>query len=208
MTLFMKKILTGMFAIVLFAGAAQAQDTTKLHHGHKEHPDMVKGKLDLTEAQKTQIKSINEARKVEVDKVDKMSLTADQRKEKMKAIHDKYQGQMELVLTPAQKDQLASMKGGHKKGAHPGDKHGDMKGKMESLNLSQDQKDKMSKMRESYKGQFESIRDNKSLTEDQKKEQMKALKMKQQDEMKMILTKEQLEKMQSFRTEHKDKSVK
>ena len=81
-------------------------------------------------------------------------------------------------------------------------------GEMASLNLSQDQKDRMSKMRESYKGQFQAIRDNKSLTEDQRKEQMKSLKEKQHQEMKSILTKEQAEKMESFKKEHKEKTTK
>jgi len=199
----MKKIITGMLAIALFAGAAQAQDSTK-HRAHKGHKEMA-GKLDLSEAQKTKIKSINEARKTEIDKLDKAALTKDQRKDKMKELHQKYQGQMQSVLTPEQKDKMGSFrdKGKGKKGF---DKHGDAKSKMESLNLSQDQKDRMTKMREGYKTQSQAIRDNKSLDESQRKEQMKALKQKQHEDMKSILTKEQAEKMQSFKKEPKEKT--
>ena len=62
----------------------------------------------------------------------------------------------------------------------------------------------MAKMRESYKGQFEAIKDNKSLTDEQRKEQMKALKQKQHEEMKSILTKEQAEKIQSSKKPRKE----
>jgi Spy/CpxP family protein refolding chaperone len=199
MTFYMKKIITGMLAIVLFAGAAQAQDSTR-HRDHKGNREMASNKLNLTEDQKAKIKSINEARRTEIQALNNTALTADQRKTKMKELHQKYQGQMESVLTPAQKEQMGTSRG-KAKGKKAGfGKHGhDGKAKMESLNLTQDQKDRMAKLRESYKGQFEAIRDNKSLSDDQRKEQMKALKEKQHNEMKSILTKEQAEKMHSLK---------
>ena len=200
----MKKILTGMLAVVLFAGAAQAQDTTK-HRGQKGHKEMVANKLNLTEDQKTKIKSINDARKAEVQSLNKTALTTDQRKDQMKQLHQKYQTQIQSVLTPAQKEQMnaAREKGKDRKGFG---KHGRANDRTASLNLSQDQKDRMAKMKENYKGQFKAIGENKSLTEEQRKEQMKSLKQKQHGEMKSILTKEQAEKMQSSKKEHKEKT--
>jgi Spy/CpxP family protein refolding chaperone len=201
----MKKILTGMLAIALFAGAAQAQDTTK-HRDHKGQKQMVSKKLNLTEDQKARIKSINDSRRTEIQALNNTALTVDQRKGKMKELHQKYQTQMQSVLTPDQKEQMKSFKEKSKgKKGELGRHHG-AKGKMESLNLSQDQKDRMQKMRESYKGQFGAIRDNKSLTDDQRKEQMKSLKQKQHEDMKSILTKEQADKMQSFKKDHKAKT--
>ena len=201
----MKRILTGMLAIVLFAGAAQAQDTS--HHkgqkGHKNHRSMMMGKMNLSEDQKTRLKSINEARKNEIQALDKTALTADQRKAKMKELHEKYQGQVKSILTPEQQNQMKSFKE-KGKGRKGFDKRGEGRGKMESLNLSDDQKSRMAKMRESYKGQFEAIKDNKSLTDEQRKEQMKALKQKQHEEMKSILTKEQAEKIQSSKKPRKE----
>lgn len=202
----MKRILTGMLAIVLFAGAAQAQDTTK-HKGHKgshkTQRSMMMGKMNLSVEQKAKLKTINEARKNEVEALDKTALTTDQRKAKMKEIQEKYQGQVKAVLTPEQQNQMKSFKDkgrGHKEF----DKRGEGKEKMESLNLSPDQKASMSKMRESYKGQFQAIKDNKSLTDEERKEQMKALKQKQHEEMKNILTKEQAEKIQSSKKPRKE----
>ena len=195
-----------MLAIALFAGAAQAQDTTrhKGHKGnHKTQRSMMMGKMNLSEEQKAKLKTINEARKNEVSALDKTALTTDQRKAKMKEIHEKYQGQMKSVLTPEQQNEMKSFKGhrGDRKGV---DKRGQGKEKMESLNLSPDQKERMTKMRESYKGQFEAIKSNKSLTDEQRKEQMKALKQKQHEEMKSILTKEQAEKIQSSKKPRKE----
>src|SRR5688572_8963483 len=137
----MKRIIFGMLAIALFAGAAQAQDTTrhKGHKGHKTHRSMMMGKMNLSEEQKVKLKSINEARKSEVEVVEKTALTTDQRKAKMKEIHEKYQGQVKAVLTPEQQNQMKSFK--DKGRGHKGfDKRGAGKEKMESLNLSPDQK--------------------------------------------------------------------
>ena len=106
----MKKIITGMLAIVLFAGAVQAQDTTSRHpRDHKGKKEMVSKKLELTEDQKAKLKSINEARKSEIQALDNTALTADQRKGKMKELHQKYQAQMQSVLTPEQKEQMNSL---------------------------------------------------------------------------------------------------
>ena len=78
----------------------------------------------------------------------------------------------------------------------------------DELNLTQDQKDKMKKMHEDNKAKMDDIKNNASLSDDQKQEQMKTLREDQHKNMESILTDDQKAKMkqlrQEQRKEHKD----
>jgi periplasmic protein CpxP/Spy len=76
------------------------------------------------------------------------------------------------------------------------------------LNLTQAQKDQLSKMRTDVRSQMGSIRNDQSLTQDQKKEKIHSLMKDQQDKFKSVLTKEQVEKLESARKERKDRVTK
>ena len=76
------------------------------------------------------------------------------------------------------------------------------------MNLTQTQKDQLSKMRSEVKSQVQSIRNDQSLTQDQKKEKMHSLKKEEQQKFKSVLTKEQLDKLESMKKEHKDRATK
>lgn len=190
----MKKILTGTLALLLIAGAAQAQkQDTATGRGN----DRIKKELNLTADQQTKLKSIKEQ----------------ERKEK-KALRDKYQDQRQSVFSADQKKKLETLKSERKenaKGKKPGKhkknfkKTSDLQAK---LNLSQEQKDQMQKMRAESKGRFDALRKNEALNEEQKKEQMMSLKKEQREKMKSILTKEQIEKMESAKKNHKARNTK
>jgi Spy/CpxP family protein refolding chaperone len=76
------------------------------------------------------------------------------------------------------------------------------------LNLTQDQKDRLSKLRVDAKSQAQSIRNDQSLSQDQKKEKMQSLRKDQQEKFKSVLTKEQLDKLQSLKKDHQSKNTK
>ncbi|MFL5810998.1 MAG: Spy/CpxP family protein refolding chaperone [Flavisolibacter sp.] len=219
----MKKIFTATLAFVLFAGAAQAQtkDTTE-HHRNGGHEMMVK-ELNLTADQQAKLKSIHEQERNEMKALKDKSLTADQLKAQRTELHKKYRTQTESVFTPAQKQQMEKMrsewkaKGGHEKKARKDDQANRSQGEkgfkrgesfQKELNLTQDQKDKMARLRADSKTSFESIRKDQSLTDDQKKVKMHDLRKQQSEQMKSILTAEQLEKMNSFRKERAAKNTK
>lgn len=215
----MKRILTGALALVLFAGAAQAQskqDTSKFHR--RDGHEMRMTELNLSADQKAQLKSIHENERKEMQALkENKSLTAGQLKTQRTELHKKYQEQTQSVFTPAQKDQFQKMKADrrekgakkgvrekreHKQGARKGGDFG------KDLNLTQEQKDQLSKLRADSKTQFELVRNDKSLSDDQKKEKIQALRKDQQAKFQSVLTKEQLQKMESARKERKDKRTK
>lgn len=203
----MKKILTSVLALVLVIGTAQAQTTEKGGRHHKgDRKEMALKGVNLTEAQKAQLKQLHEAQQQEMKAVkDNGSLSQDQAKAQRKAIHEKYRAQMQSILTPEQKTQMQQMKqkGGHRKGGFEG-RRGEGGQAFQDLNLSEDQKGKMASLRTSFQAKREEIRNNKSLTEEQKREQYKALAQQQQEQFKAVLTPEQQQKMKETR---KDKRM-
>ncbi len=90
----------------------------------------------------------------------------------------------------------------HKKnGAHYGNmQHNNM---MNDLNLTQDQKDQMKKLHEDNKAKMEAIKNNTTLSDDQRKEQMKALHEEQRKNMESILTDDQKAKLKQMHAEKK-----
>ena len=210
----MKRILTGALALILFAGAAQAQtkqDTSR--HGHRDGREMMK-ELNLTSDQQAQLKTIHENERKEMQALKAKSLTTEQLKEQRQGLHKKYSEQTQSVFTPAQKEQMKKLHAERKANGKKGQwkKSGKYLGKrgnfQKELNLTQSQKDQLTKMRTDLKSQVQSIHNDQSLTQDQKKEKIHSLMKDQQDKFKSVLTKEQVEKMESIRKEHKAKVTK
>ena len=214
----MKKMITGAFVLALTIGAAQAQTTSpeKGKDHHKEHKMQKLQDLNLTEEQKAKIKTLRAEQKKEMQAL-KENKTAN--KEQRKELHKKYREQMQAILTPAQKEQMAKAKEERKasgKKAHFNKEQGiGRKGAFKrggdfqkELGLTQDQKDKMAKIRTDFRSQFENLRNDNNLSKEQKRTKMQELMKAQQEQMKTVLTKEQIEKMQSLRKERPAKNTK
>ncbi len=224
----MKKIITSALVIALTIGAAQAQTTKATEgkkHDKKEHRGEGFKQLNLTAEQKAKLKTIHEEQKKEMQA---LKGEKDANKEQRKAIHEKYKAQMESVLTADQKQQLAKMKEERKAAWKNGDfkkggkyrQMGDStrmgnKGKFKKgaemskeLGLSATQQEQMKKIREDYSSQFQALRNDNSLTKDQKKDKMQDLRKAQMEKMKTVLTPEQMDKMKSFRKEHSSRNTK
>jgi Spy/CpxP family protein refolding chaperone len=213
----MKRILTGAFALLLFAGAAQAQtkqDSSR--HNHRDGHEMMMKQLNLTADQQAKLKTIHQNERKEMESLKTKSLTADQSKTQRKELHKKYKDQMQSVFTPAQKDQLKKLRAERKEN---GGKKGEWKkgGKgfakrgtdfQKELNLTQAQKDQLTKLRTDTKTQVQSIRDDQSLTQDQKKEKIHSLMKNQQEQFKSVLTKDQVEKLQTVKKERQARNTK
>jgi Spy/CpxP family protein refolding chaperone len=208
----MKRILTGALALVLFAGATQAQSKqdTSFHHHKNGHAMMMK-QLNLTSDQQTQLKSIRGNERQEMKALKAKSLTTDQLKSQRKELHKKYHDQIQSVFTPSQKDQMKKLqaerkeKGGKKNGKDFAKRRNHFQ---KELNLTDSQKDQLTKMRTDMKSQMQSIRNDQSLTQDQKKEKVHSLMKERQEKFKSVLTKDQIEKLQSVRKERQAKNTK
>jgi periplasmic protein CpxP/Spy len=131
------------FAVLLFFGyslAARAQDTgtqqsnpqaqaqTGMHQGqHGSRLEWLSKELNLTDDQKAKVKPIleDEGKQMKAARED-TSLSQDQKRDKMKQIHETTNSQINDILTPDQQKKFAQLNAQHK--AHPeGTKPGEPK---------------------------------------------------------------------------------
>jgi Spy/CpxP family protein refolding chaperone len=212
----MKKILTGFLAIALSVGAAQAQtkDSSfrKDKRHHKEHRMGSFQSLNLSEEQKAKMKSLREDFRKQHDalKAQESTLTVTQMKERRKALATEQRSKFENIFTAEQKAQLAQMKkNGKAKGHYKGGKARKLEGARvaDELNLTEDQKSRMAKLREDFRTQAEAIRKNSSLDKEAQKKALKQLHEKNKEQMKSVLTAEQIQKIESQRGKRPQKST-
>lgn len=202
----MKKLILSVFALSMFVAVKAQQiperksDKPHMMQRKKHHRGGMDFKqLNLTEEQKAQFKTQNEAFRKKMAELKKNEdITVKESKARAAAIRKEHKASVDKIFTADQKAQLEKIKIERKeKAATMQQKRGEMM--KNRLGLTEDQSAKLQANRKAMGEQMKAIRENKSLNEDQKKEQMKELFKKQQENMKSILTKEQLEKMKEGR---------
>jgi Spy/CpxP family protein refolding chaperone len=210
----MKKIITSALVLALAFGSAQAQKTSG-HKGkgyNKENRMGGYDKLNLTADQKSRLDALKATYKQQAaDLKNNTQLSDEQRKTRKNELHQNFKSQADAILTPVQKEQLSQMKANrtakNKHANFKGAKGNKMamgargEGLQKELNLSQDQQAKMTQIRTETRTKMQALRNDNSLSQDQKRAKMQELMKSQQEQVKTILTKEQIEKMESVRKE-------
>jgi Spy/CpxP family protein refolding chaperone len=210
----MKKISLSLVALAItFASIAQSQHKKEFgKEGKEKHQKEFRQKgadfgekLNLTEAQKSQVKAQNEAFKKDMEALKASTATEEQKKQQRKDLLQKRREQMQAILTPEQKEKAKELRQQAKakhdgKGKFEGRKHGGEKGKgaekfHQELGLTADQSAKLKQVNQSFRTSLQDVRKNESLTEDQKKEQVKSLQQKHKEEIRSLLTTEQQDKL-------------
>jgi Spy/CpxP family protein refolding chaperone len=129
-------------------------------------------------------------------------ITVTEWKSKMATIRKDHHEKVQNVLTSEQKASLKKMMQEHKgAGRHHGARNLDRMKK--DLNLTDDQVAALKKNHEDMAQQFKALREDKNLTADQKKVEMKKFRDQQHESLKSILTPEQLQKLEQEKKEHK-----
>lgn len=205
----MKKLLTGIIAIAGFIFSAHAQETRKPMDKPHHHERGMMQDLNLTAAQKEQQKTQRLEIKKQLAALDKMeNLSAQERKEKKKAILQTQKDQMNSILTEEQKSKMAKMRSDRKEGHE--NNHAAKWDKMkERLNLSDEQVSNLKTAQEAYHLQAKAIRENNQYTSTEKKEKLMKLQGEHKESFKKFLTPDQLTKMKEYQKEaHKNKKNK
>jgi len=161
----------------------------------KHHEGMDMKNLNLTEEQKAKVKAQNETFHKKMEELKKNDgITVKDWKAKAETLRNEHKAAMAGILTAEQKAQIEKNKtDGKAKFAEMEKKRGERM-KVE-LGLSDEQSKKLEANRKEIGDKMKSIREDKSLSEDQKKEQMKEVMKKQKENMKSVLTEEQLKKL-------------
>ncbi len=215
----MKRIITSAFVIMLSIGAAQAQTTSPdKHKGHKKEHKMAFGDLNLSADQKARLQSVREDyKKQSAELKNDTQLSTEEKQKRRKELHEQFKSKTDAIFTPAQKDQLAKNKTEWKEKNKDGKKEDRKDGQagkgmqrgegfQKDLGLSADQQQKMEQLRNDFRNRFSSLRSDNSLTDDQKKAKIQDIRKQQQEQMKSILTPEQIQKMESQRQQRNKKN--
>jgi len=197
-----------MFATVgAFAQpATSVKDHKQKHHGkHHDGKKMALQQLNLSDAQKAQMKASNEEFKSKMKAAQSNeNQTVKQLRDTRASLAKAHKAKMESILTTEQKGKLAELKANAKKqhGEHFAKHFDKMK---QQLNLTDQQVATLKSNQESIKGKLKAIKDNDQLDRTAKMQQVKALRTEMKSNFDNVLTKEQKDKMQTLRAERKDK---
>lgn len=202
----MKKITLGIMAVALtFSAMSQTNgnSTDKNNSRQKEFKhNRFKGgenfdKLNLTDDQKVRIKTINESFKQQMKDLHKQgNITVDEQKQKREALVKEHREKIAAILTPGQRQQAETFKKDFK-GGRNGARGDRFENLTKDLNLTPEQSAKMTSINSAFKTNLQSIRQNSSLNEDQKREQMKSLMKQHRSDVEALLTNDQKEQMKS-----------
>jgi len=165
-------------------------------HGRHGMQGMDMKQLNLTDAQKEQFKTQRESFRKQMEELKKNdNITVKEWKSRMETLRKDQKTKMQGILTTEQKDQIEKMKAEHKAMQEV-----DAKARMEKmkihLGLSDDQVAKMTKNRTEMMEKMKALKQDDKMDPEKKREQMKDLREKQKDQMKSILTEEQMKKFQ------------
>lgn len=211
----MKKIIIAALSTIFITGIATAQAPKEKHHQkhgeqkHGKHLKDHKGKmahhLNLNEDQKKQAKSISESYRKQVTSLKKNdNITMGEYKKQMASLQKDRKTKMEGLLTTEQKSKIAE-------GKKKMQEHAQIRGaaKLEKMKINLGLKDeqiaKLRKQQEGFRSKAQGIRNNENLSQEQKKEQMKALALEHKESFKSVLTKEQQGKFESKKKDFKNK---
>jgi Spy/CpxP family protein refolding chaperone len=204
----MKKIIISLSVVVLAALAVNAQQPDQpmqQNHqrafGHHRH-DMMAKNLHFSDQQKQQLKSIrSDYHKKLMDLKKNEDITVRESKTRLHALRKDYRSQLQAMLTPEQKNQVAKMKQERMQMAKIDANARAEKMKIK-LGLSDTQASQLKDIRTGMRTKIKSIHADNSLSQEQKKEQVKALVLQQKDQLKTILTPDQLQQLQEMRGQH------
>jgi periplasmic protein CpxP/Spy len=100
------KVLQFLFLFICMGAMAQAQPPADTSRGRGPRVDMYKD-LNLTQDQQEKVKAIQEKQRTESEAVrNNSSLSREQQREQMMEIRKKYSEQIDVILTPEQREKL------------------------------------------------------------------------------------------------------
>ncbi|MBC7864729.1 MAG: hypothetical protein IAF38_17280 [Bacteroidia bacterium] len=206
----MKKLIAGILLLSVATFTADAQvkrehSNNGKAHGKMEHKKMkhdVAEKLNLSETQKTQMKTINEDFRTKMKSLEGSSATEPGYDTRKKALIAERKQKIEALLTPDQKAQKTELKKEYRFKKHNGKKGDRAESIKTNLGLSNDQVAKMKAQQEIFKTKEIAIKQNSSLTQEQRTEQLKALRLEKKNSFKTFLTPEQIKKLDAMHQHH------
>ena len=181
--------------ILLSTSIAQEKSSSENKHHKKSNRQEMRKNLNLSQDQKEKIKSIQHEYK-EKSKTLKSddNMTRGDFKKQMKSLNDKRKAEVDATLTAVQKNQIKAERENKKNEMKQ--KSAERFNKMsEKLGLDEKQKASIQSNQIKTQSEIKAIRDNKDLSESQKKDLISDLRTIQKESTKSILSAEQQAKL-------------
>lgn len=152
--------------------------------------------LNLTADQKTKLKALHESERQQIEAVrNDAALSPEEKRAKIRSISQATRPQLQAVLTPEQQQLLqGARQGGRGSGGGFGKGGG-----LEDLGLTTEQRSQIEAIHKSTRDQMNNIRNDSTLSSEQKEAKLKTLLQNSQQQVSGILTPEQQQKL---REEH------
>jgi Spy/CpxP family protein refolding chaperone len=204
------KLLVLMLLMIMAIGTIFAQQGAgnqasksgggQMRHRKHRKPGALR-QLDLTEAQRQQLRTImtDKREKLQALKNDQ-TLTQEQKKERFRELNKATKEKMSGILTPEQKQKFESMK--EKYGRMKGHR-GKREGMAKSLNLTEAQQKQFKAINEESFKQISAIKNNNTLSKQDKMAKIKEIRQSSKTKMNAILTSEQQQKVSEMRQNRK-----
>lgn len=167
------------------------------HHDGQSGYERMSQQLNLTDQQKTQMQSLMQSQRQQAQAIRQdTALTAEQKKDKLQQLRQSNHQQMMSLLTPDQQQKLQQLRS-ERKGMGGG------MGPAARLNLTPDQKSKLDPIFQSSRQQVQAVRNDSSLTPEQKQAKISEIRQNTQSQINGILTPEQQQQWQRMQQMHK-----
>ncbi|MCE5198703.1 MAG: hypothetical protein ABFD54_02395 [Armatimonadota bacterium] len=200
----LRTLLIACLSLILIAGAAFAQQGKVIGQKGRQGNgmQMAAQKLGLTADQQQQIKDIVKQFRTDAGDIRKSSATTEEKQSKIKALREDVSAKIMNVLTPEQQEKAKQMNLTRRMFSGRRGNHAML---MKQLNLTKEQQTVIRGILAEARPQIQAIRQNTSLTPDQKKEQLKTIRQGNFEKIKAQLTPEQLQKLQTIMSKRGNK---
>ena len=195
----MKKFIVCTFVLAVAISGIKAQTMPErnretINRHHRDQRDGV-NRLNLSEEQKAKFKSLNEDFRAQMDELKKKDdITVKEWKSRMENLRKDHRDKISSLLTDDQKNQLKKSREARQ--LRQSDRRKEGFDRMRTrLNLTDDQTARLKQSHTEMAEKMKAIRENQSLSDDQKKEQVQELRKKNQENLKTILSEDQLKRL-------------
>jgi Spy/CpxP family protein refolding chaperone len=217
----MKRLFLPVLALCLVAGSTSAQQV-KEKYKQKSGQHMRGGiehdldRLNLTTDQRTQINTLNTNYRLQLETLRNENLSESERATRHESIQKQHMESVRAVLTEEQRVQLDAMQASDDKG--PGGKYkikgdgaeimeGDMSRQLETLNLSDEQKNRIAAVNQEHRSQMDALR-SQNLSKEDMRARKHELQQQHVQNIKAVLTAEQRTRLEARMHDRKGKEIK
>lgn len=150
--------------------------------------------LGLTEEQRTQLRTIHQSARAQLHVIrSDQALTSELRHEKARAVHERTRQQVKSVLTPEQQELIKNLPGRDPRERR--DYVGQRENISEVLSLTPEQRSQIRTLRQGARTQRNEIRNDTTLSQEQRADQLRMLQQSTRQQISSILTPQQREKI-------------